>query len=120
MPGVTAEVDRYIESAPEPRQPVLTALRAACLEELSEFDESLEHGMPSYSRAGQIEVAFASQKQYISLYVMRTDVMAAHRTRVEHLSVGKGCIRYRKPEDVDFDVVRSMLRETARSTGPVC
>lgn len=99
---------------------MLNALRSASRDELGGFRESLEHGMPSYSRQGEVEVAFASQKQYVSLYILRTDVMAAHRSELDHLSLGKGCIRYRKPEDVDYELVRSMLRETADSTGPVC
>ena len=120
MGSEAGEVDRYIDDAPEQRKPVLAALRSACRDELSGFRESIEHGMPSYSRNGQLEVAFASQKQHISLYILRTDVVAAHRTKLDHLSLGKGCIRYRKPEDVDLAVVRSMLGATAKSAGPVC
>lgn len=118
--GEKGEIERYIEDAPEQRQSVLGALRAACLAELRGFQESMEYGMPSYSRAGEVEVAFASQKQCISLYILRTDVMEAHRAELDHLSVGKGAIRCRKPEDVDFAVVRSMLSQTADSIGPVC
>jgi uncharacterized protein YdhG (YjbR/CyaY superfamily) len=114
------EIQRYIEDAPEERRPVLNELRAACLAELPGFEESIVYGMPSYSRAGEVEVAFASQRQHISLYVLRTDVMAAHRARLDHLSIGKGAIRYRKPEQVDLAVVRSMLSQTAGSAGPVC
>jgi uncharacterized protein YdhG (YjbR/CyaY superfamily) len=120
VPRQADEIGRYIEDAPEPRQPALNALRAACREELSDFQESIEYGMPSYSRAGDVEVAFASQKRYIALYMLRTDVMAAHRARLDGLGVGKGAIRYRKPTDIDFEVVRSMLSQTANSTGPVC
>lgn len=96
------EIERYIANAPEPRQAALNALRVACREELGDFRESIEYGMPSYSRAGEIEVAFANQKQYVSLYVLRTDVIARHRPELDHLSVGKGAIRYRQPEDIDF------------------
>jgi hypothetical protein len=46
------------------------------------------------------------------------DVTAAHRARLDGLSVGEGCIRYRRPADVDLDVVRSMLQAPAASTGP--
>jgi uncharacterized protein YdhG (YjbR/CyaY superfamily) len=120
VPTEAGEVDRYIDDAPEQRKPMLNALRSASRDELGGFRESLEHGMPSYSRQGEVEVAFASQKQYVSLYILRTDVMAAHRSELDHLSLGKGCIRYRKQEDVDYELVRSMLRETADSTGPVC
>ena len=120
MPDEADEIARYIADAPDPRRPALSALRAMCREELDDFHESIEYGMPSYSRAGEVEIAFASQKQDITLYVLRTDVMAAHRARLDGLTVGKGAIRYRKPTDIDFEVVRSMLSQTARSTGPVC
>ena len=120
MSGEADEITRYIADAPEPRQSALTALRAMCREELGNFHESIEYGMPAYSRAGEVEIAFASQKQDITLYVLRTDVMAAHRARLDGLNVGKGAIRYRKPTDIDFEVVRSMLSQTAKSTGPVC
>lgn len=120
MPSETDEVERYIEDAPEQRRSALKALRAACLDELGGFEESMEYDMPSYSRAGEVEVAFASQTRYISLYVLRTDVIAAHRSQLEHLSVGKGAIRYPKAEDIDFAVVRSLLSQTASTTGPIC
>jgi uncharacterized protein YdhG (YjbR/CyaY superfamily) len=120
MPGEADEITRYIADAPDPRQPALSALRTICREELGDFHESIEYGMPSYSRAGEVEIAFANQKQNIALYVLRTDVMAAHRARLDGLNVGKGAIRYSEPTDIDFEVVRSMLSQTAKSTGPVC
>ena len=55
-----------------------------------------------------------------SLYVMRTDVLNAHRSQLADLDVGKGCIRYRSPAAVNFTVVRSMLAAVAASQGPVC
>ena len=78
------------------------------------------YGMPAYSRDGVAKVAWASQKRYISLYVMGADVLAAHRGQFAGLDVGKGCIRYRSPAAVDFTVVRSMLTAGAASPGPVC
>lgn len=120
MQSDAADVDAYLSESPESRRGMLAALRSACLEELVGFAESMAYGMPSYRRDGEIEVAFASQKQYLSLYILRTDVMDAHRSHLDHLSVGKGCIRYRKPQDIDMNVVRSMLRTTAASKGKVC
>ena len=76
--------------------------------------------MPTYSRGGIAEIAWASQKRYISLYVMRADVLAAYRERLAGLDVGKGCIRYPNPAAVDFTVIRSMLGDVAASRGPVC
>jgi hypothetical protein len=57
----------------------------------------MSYGMPAYSRDGITEIGWASQKRYISLYVVRGDVLDAYRGQLAHLSVGKGCIRYRNP-----------------------
>jgi hypothetical protein len=34
--------------------------------------------------------------------------------------VGKGCLRFRKPEKIDFDLVRDLLRATAQKPGTIC
>lgn len=82
----------------------------------------MEYGGPCYKRNGVVEVGFASQKNFVGLYILRTDVMNAHRDKLKGkgISVGKGAIRYSKVERIDFDMVASMLRGTVQSTGPVC
>jgi uncharacterized protein YdhG (YjbR/CyaY superfamily) len=114
------DVDGYLAQVPADRRAVLSDLRELCGRLLAGFDEAMRYGMPTYSRDGIAEVAWASQKRYISLYVMRADVLDAHRGRLAGLDVGKGCIRYRRPAAVDFTVVRSMLAAVAASRGPVC
>lgn len=47
-------------------------------------------------------------------------MLESHRAQLKGLDVGKGCIRYRQPDQIDEYVVRSMLVATARSHGPVC
>ena len=114
------DVDSYLALVPEGRRAVLSEMRDACRGLLAGFAESMSYGMPTYSRDGVAEVAWASQKRYISVYVMRADVLNAHRGQLAGLDVGKGCIRYRSPAAVDFTIVRSMLSAVAASRGPVC
>jgi len=114
------DVDSYLTQVPEARRVVLTGIRDACRRLLAGFAESMSYGVPTYSRDGIAEIAWASQKRYISLYVMRADVLDAHRGQLAGLDVGKGCIRYRSPAGVDFAVVRSMLTAMAANRGPVC
>jgi uncharacterized protein YdhG (YjbR/CyaY superfamily) len=114
------DVDSYLMQVPEGRRAVLTGMRDACRRLLAGFAESMSYGMPAYSRDGTAEVAWASQKRYISLYVMRADVLDAHRGQLAGLDVGKGCIRYRSPAAVDFTVVHSILAAVVASRGPVC
>jgi hypothetical protein len=82
----------------------------------------MRYGMPAYWRADvpEGEIGFAAQKQYLSFYVLRTDVLTAHRARLGGLSLGKGCIRYRRSSDLDPGIVRSILEMTAATNGPVC
>ncbi len=117
-------MDAYLAAVTGPRAEVVARLREACLTHLPGFTEGMKYGMPGYWRGpvaeGEGEIGFAAQKQYLAFYVVRTDVMAAHRDRLDGLSVGKGCIRYRRPEQVDWDVVRSILELTAATRGPIC
>ena len=114
------DVDSYLAGVPDGRRAVLTKIRDACRELLPGFAESMSYGMPTYSRDDIAEIAWASQKRYISLYVMRADVLDAHRGQLGGVDVGKGCIRYRSPAMVDFAVVHSVLTAVAASRGPVC
>ncbi|WP_328440902.1 DUF1801 domain-containing protein [Streptomyces sp. NBC_00457] len=114
------DVDGYLAEADEDRRQALTALRRLCRAELKGFDEVMAYGMPAYQRDGAAEIAFASQKQYISFYLMRTDVREAFEERLADQDMGKGCLRFRKPEAVDLDLVRDLLRATAARPGEVC
>jgi uncharacterized protein YdhG (YjbR/CyaY superfamily) len=117
-------VDAYLAQVTGPRRDTVVRLRELCLEHLPGFTEGVQYRVPGYWRgpvpAGEGEVGFAAQRQYLSFYVLRTDVMAAHRARLTGLDVGKGCIRYRRPEQLDVEVVRSILQMTAAARGPVC
>ncbi len=91
-----------------------------CLDTLIDYDEAMEYGMPCYKKNGTVEVAFASQKRYIALYILKQTVIDAYRGELGGLSVGKGCIRYPKPDKVDFTVITKLLRATRDSPEQAC
>jgi uncharacterized protein YdhG (YjbR/CyaY superfamily) len=113
-------IDEYIGEASLERRDALTLLRRLCREELSGFEEAMRYGMPSYLRDDTVEVAFASQKAHISLYILRQAALDANAQRLRGLSVGKGCIRFRSPEQIDPTTVRALLRATASDSGQIC
>ena len=121
MPSTAKTVPAYIKEAPAARQAALKQLRELCRTILVGFKESMDDGGPSYSRNGVVEVGFASQKNFIALYILRTDVMLSHRylLNVPGVTLGKGAIRYSRPEKIDFSVVEKMLRATVESKGEV-
>jgi len=124
MQSKSKTVDAYLNEIPEERKAGLTQLRALCLSALTSFTESMEYGMPSYKRVGmeEVEVAFASQKNYISLYILKQDVMSAYKDKLvgTGVSFGKGCIRFTKAERIDFEVVKEMLHAAEESDGEIC
>lgn len=122
MHSTAKTVSAYLKEVPAERRAALKQLRDLCRTYLVGFKESMQYGGPCYSRSGVVEVGFASQKHFIGLYILRTDVMNAHRylLNLPGVTLGKGCIRYSKPEKIDFKVVESLLKATVESTGDVC
>ena len=120
MKSTAVDVPSYIDEQPEAWRDALERLRAACRKHLRGYSEAMVYGMPSYSRGGQVEVGFAKQARYLSLYVVKQPVLDANRRRLEGLDVGKGCIRYRQPHQIDWAVVNDLLAETAASDAEIC
>lgn len=122
MQSTAKNVTDYLDEVPAERRAALTQLRDLCCASLTGFEESMQYGGPCYARNGEVEVGFASQKNFIGLYILRKDVMDAHRDllKVKGVSLGKGCIRYSKPEKINFQVVEMMLKATLESPGVIC
>ncbi len=120
MKSTATTVDEYLAQAPEGRRAALQTLRTLCLAELPGYQERMEYGMPIYARDGFTEIAFASQKNSISFYVLRKRVVDANAALLAGLSVGKGYIRFTRPEQVDPAIIRPLLAGSATDTGPVC
>lgn len=120
MQSTAPDVSAYLEEVPVKRRAALERLRALCLETLDGYEESMSYGMPSYMKDGVGEVAWASQKQYISLYILKQGVVDAHRDALAGVNVGKGCIRWTRPDAIDWTIVESLLRATTTSTEAAC
>ncbi|MDP1716099.1 MAG: DUF1801 domain-containing protein, partial [Anaerolineales bacterium] len=122
MQSTAINVTDYLDEVPIERKAALIKLRNLCRTSLKGFQESMIYGGPCYSRNGEVEVGFASQKHFIGLYILRLDVMDAHRglLKIKGVTLGKGCIRYAKPEKIDFNVVEKLLKATQKSTGVIC
>ena len=120
MRSTATDVARYISQQPAEWQLALTRLRTACRDHLAGYTEVMAYGMPGYERAGHVEVGFGKQARYLSLYILKQPVFEAHRAELAGLSLGKGCIRYRRPDQIDWGVVSRLLADTCASSDAIC
>lgn len=121
MQSKAETIEAYLAEILPERREALTRLHHLCTTVLTGYAALMAYGMPSYQRpGGEIEVAFASQKNYISLYILKSEVLDRHRAELSRLSLGKGCIRYRKPNQIDFALVEKLLEASRQSTARAC
>ena len=133
MQSKATTVDQYIAEAPQERQEALQKLRATILVHLPKgFEEAMGYGMAGYAVPHSIYPAgyhctphlplpfmgFASQKNSINFYHMGiyADETLYNWFLAEYakfskkkLDIGKSCMRFKKPEDIPFDLIGELV-----------
>lgn len=105
-------IDHYFANLKNPRHhDDLQRLRAFVQQQFPDASEDLTYSMPTYSQAGQVVVAFASQRSYMSLY-LDVDLVEQHRADLSDLDCGKSCIRFKKLDALPLDVIGTIIQET--------
>ena len=115
----------YLDSLPEERRDAIAAVRSIILDNLpAGFEEGMQFGMLSYqvplsvypdtyNRQAASIVCLASQKGYMSLYLMGVYTSPERRRRFEQafrkagkkLDMGKSCVRFKRVEDLPLNVI---------------
>jgi hypothetical protein len=129
MQSKATTVDAYIAELPEDRQKAITKLRSIIKKNLPKgFKEGMGYGNMGWSVPHSIYGAgyhcnpkdplpfmgLASQKNSINLYhmgiyadaaLLKWFVEAHAKASTKKLDMGKSCIRYKKPEDIPFELI---------------
>jgi hypothetical protein len=121
-------VDLYLAELPADRRASIQVVRQVILSNLDQgYEEGMQYGMIGYyvphslypsgyhcdPRQPVPFVCLASQKNYLSLYMMSvygdSDLakwfQAAWKKTGKKLDMGKSCIRFKRPEDLALDVI---------------
>ena len=121
-------IDKHIASLPDGRREAVQAVhdtvRAAApeLEAAMWSDKIIAYGTYHYryesGREGDwFPIGLANQKGYVSLYICAADedgyLAEQNADRLGKVSVGKSCIRFKRLEDLDLDVVAELSRRAA-------
>lgn len=107
------EVQDYIENIPEKRLEPFHYVRDKLMM-IEGVDEAFDYSMPTYSIGKRKLFALASQKNYVSLYVMHIEVLDGVRDQLAHLNVGKSCIRFTKVEKLPSEIVDTLIEESLK------
>jgi uncharacterized protein YdhG (YjbR/CyaY superfamily) len=129
MQSKATTVDAYLAEVPEDRQKAMMKLRAVIKKNLPKgFKEGMGYGMMGWDVPHSIYpsgyhcnpkdplpfMGLASQKNSINLYHMGIYAdpkllkwfQEAHaKASSKKLDMGKSCIRYKKPEDIPFELI---------------
>jgi hypothetical protein len=126
-----ATPEEYLESLPEDRREVVSAVRDLVRRNLpAGYEESMNWGMicweiplerypKTYNGQPLGYVALAAQKNYYSLYLLGVYAEPRRARRLEEefrkagkkLDMGKSCVRFRKLEDLPLEVIARAIAE---------
>ncbi|NBB16816.1 DUF1801 domain-containing protein [Caulobacter sp. SLTY] len=121
--SAAATVDDFMKEVGPDRLPYIEKMRALFLANLSGWEERMEYGMPAYGPPGDpvVGVAFNNQKQHIAFYAGETAIQTfKDQLAVPSVDCGKGCIRYKNPKKIDFEVVEAILKDIRARNGGAC
>lgn len=125
--------DQYVAELPPDRAAEIEAVREVVNANLPEgYVETMDYGMitwavplevypDTYNGHPLAYVALAAQKNYSSLYLMTVYSAAGRITEqdfrdrwqgAKKLDMGKSCVRFKKAEDLDLDLIAEVIAAT--------
>lgn len=130
-PTSATTIKEYIDLIPEPRKSEIKKLDEFIKKTVPTLKpvfaiNMLGYGMFHYkSKSGREGdwpiIALASQKNYISVYVCAVEngkhVAESYKKELPKASIGKSCIRFKKVENIDLGVLKTILQKAANKPG---
>ena len=130
--STVATVEEYLQELPPERQKTMQAVRELILDKLPPgYRESMNWGMISYeiplerypktyNKQPLNYAALASQKNYMSLYLMcvydcegaNADFVERFKASGKKLNMGKSCVRFTKLEDLPLELIAETIAST--------
>lgn len=127
-----ATVEEYLDELAPDRREHIESVRSVVLENLPDgYDESMNWGMitweiplerypKTYNKQPLMYAALASQKNYMSLYLMCVYTHEGTQTEFERrfkdsgkkLNMGKSCVRFKKVDDLPMELIAETIAST--------
>ncbi len=124
-----ATPEEYIAELEDPRR--------THVQEMHEFIQSIVPDLKPYMQAGMIGygthhyryasgregdwmvIGLSGRKDYISLYICAAMedgnyLPETYKERLPAANIGKSCVRFKRPDDIDLEVLRELITDGAR------
>ncbi len=128
-----ATVEDYLDELAPDRREQIEAVRSVVLDNLPQgYDESMNWGMitweiplerypKTYNKQPLMYAALASQKNYMSLYLMcvythdgtQTEFERRFKESGKKLNMGKSCVRFKTTDDLPMDLIAETIASTS-------
>jgi uncharacterized protein YdhG (YjbR/CyaY superfamily) len=102
-------VDEYFDKLPPERQNDLRTIRSLVHQLYPDIEETLQHGMPAFTRGERTICYLASQKNHISLYT-NPAVLETYEVELGKLNTGKSCLRFKNLTVIPDGLLEKVLR----------
>ena len=132
MHSDAATVEDYLAELPPERREAIERVRSLVLERLPDgYEERMQYGMISYVVPWEVYsttyngqplayVSLASQKRHMALYLNSVYAYPEqgrafeerYRASGKRLDMGKSCVRFKRVDDLPFDVIGDTIAET--------
>jgi hypothetical protein len=123
-------VDEYLASLPDDRREIVTRVHEVIAGAVPELDvrmwrKFIGYGTYHYRYASGREgdwfpIGLTNNKGYVSLYFCACEeegyLAELNAERLGKVSVGKSCVRFKKLDDLELDVVAELARRAAALT----
>jgi hypothetical protein len=120
----------YIEKLEEPRKSEIAALDKLIRKMAPALDPFIHAGMlahgpwhykyPTGREGDWFRIGLASNKNYMSLYILATDakgyVAERFKKALPKANIGKSCVRFKRLSDLDQSALAKLIREGAATS----
>jgi len=101
-------VTDYIDKLNDKEKPVLERLRAIVYEAVPKAEDGFSYGIPTYRYKGKYMIAFASNKNFMSIYP-GAEVIDVLKKELSAFKISKGTISFTADQPLPDELLRTII-----------
>ncbi|HQQ97069.1 MAG TPA: DUF1801 domain-containing protein [Cyclobacteriaceae bacterium] len=103
-------MNEYIAEFPQDTRIVLEQIREAIRRQVSQAEETISYGMPSFKLNGRYLIYFAAYKQHIGLYPVPNNNAGFEEDFAAYKTSGRGTIQFPLNKPMPLNLIKKILK----------